>query len=95
MNHQEIVQILNEIEHPAICYSLIKLGIVKDIELEGKKVNVVFAFPFPNIPIADQLIASISIVVRKLDLEFEYETRVMDDLERELFLQMESKAWKG
>jgi len=38
---------LSKVEHPAISYSLIKLGIVTDVELTGNKVKLVFEFPFP------------------------------------------------
>jgi len=56
MKQQEVINILDKVEHPAISYSLIKLGIVTNVELIENKVTVVFTFPFPNIPIAGALI---------------------------------------
>ena len=95
MTQEDVLNTLSKVEHPAIRYSLIKLGIVTDVELTGNKVKVVFAFPFPNIPIADFLIQSVAQPIKQLDLELEYTTRVMNDEEKNLFLQLETEAWKG
>jgi len=95
MTQEEVIQALSRIEHPAISYSLIKLGIVANVELIENKVTLVFAFPFPNIPIANALINSIAQTVYKLGLEFQYSSRIMTDEERNRFLQLEAEAWKG
>ena len=95
MTKEIVLDTLSKVEHPAITYSLLKLGIVSDVELTGNKVKVVFAFPFPNIPIADTLINSISQPVKSLGLEFEYTIRVMTQEEKMRFLQLENEAWKG
>ncbi|HDR50789.1 MAG TPA: DUF59 domain-containing protein [Mariniphaga anaerophila] len=95
MTQQELIKTLETVEHPAISYSLIKLGIVSHVELNENKVNVVFAFPFPNIPIADVLINSIAQPIYDMGLEFEHSIRIMTDEEKNRFLQLEAEAWKG
>ncbi|MCD6355620.1 MAG: DUF59 domain-containing protein [Prolixibacteraceae bacterium] len=95
MDLNQIITELKKVEHPSINYSLIKLGIVTDIQLSENTVSVVFAFPFPNIPIADVLIQSIEHPVRSLGFGFAYKTRVMNEEERNRFLQLEIEAWKG
>ena len=95
MTQEDVLQVLSQVEHPAIRYSLIKLGIVTDVKFVGNKVNAVFAFPFQNIPITDLLINSISYPVKSLGLEFEYNVRTMSGEERSRFLQLEAEAWKG
>jgi len=95
MLKDEVINVLDKIEHPAISYSLIKLGIVTNVELIENKVTVVFAFPFPNIPIAGALINSIAQPVNEMGLEFEYSIRTMTDEEKNKFLQLEAEAWKG
>ena len=95
MTYEDIISALSSVDHPAIRYSLIKLGIVTDIKLIENKVSLVFAFPFPNIPIADFLIQSVAQPIQQLGLELEYTTRVMNNIERNLFLQLEAEAWKG
>ena len=95
MTKNDILNELEKVEHPAINYSLIKLGIVSDVELNNNTVSVVFAFPFPNIPIADMLINSIAQQLIALGLKFDYKTRLMNDEEKEHFLKLETEAWKG
>ena len=91
----EVADVITKIEHPAISFSLTDLGIVKDIDLEDNIVSAVFVFPFPEIPIADTLIASIEDPIRKLGFDFKYSIRTMDDAERAEFMEMEKKGWKG
>lgn len=95
MTQEEVIQVLSRVEHPSISYSLIKLGIVTDVELKANKVSLVFAFPFPNIPIGETLINSIADPLQGLGLELDYEIRIMSDAERQRFLQLEAEAWKG
>ena len=91
----DVANAITKVMHPAINYSLTDLGIVTDVELEDNTVSLVFAFPFPNIPIADQLINSIIQPIKELGLEAEYTIRVMNEEEKTVFLQMEQAAWKG
>ena len=92
---ENVLSVLAEVEHPAISYSLIKLGIVKDIELEGDSVILTFTFPFPGIPIADRLISSIEEPVKTMGLKLEYIIKTMNEEEKATFLQLEGEAWKG
>jgi metal-sulfur cluster biosynthetic enzyme len=95
---QTIVNVITEIskvKHPAIDYSLVKLGIVKDVDLNEDTVILTFVFPFPNIPIADQLISSIEKPINDMGLKMEYIVRVMTEEEKARFLQLEAEAWKG
>jgi len=95
MNKDDILELLEDIPHPAINYSLVKLGILRDIQFSASKVKAVFAFPFPKIPIAEQLINSVSITLSNFDIEFEYEICIMNEVEKKQFLILEKEAWKG
>lgn len=95
ITQEDVIRALNRVEHPAINHSLIRLGIVKDIKLTDNTVSLVFAFPFPNIPIANTLIRSIEEPVRQMALDFDYTITIMNDDERRLFLHLEKEAWKG
>lgn len=95
MTKDEILNELEKVGHPAINHSLIKLGIVTDAKLNGSIFSVVFAFPFPNIPIAEMLINSIAQPVISFGLEFDYKIRVMNEDEKARFLKLEAEAWKG
>ncbi|RLD67815.1 MAG: metal-sulfur cluster biosynthetic enzyme [Bacteroidetes bacterium] len=91
----DVANAITKVMHPAINYPLTELGIVTDIELEDNKVTLVFAFPFPNIPIADQLINSIEQPIKELGLEMEHSIRIMSVEEKVTFLQLETAGWKG
>jgi metal-sulfur cluster biosynthetic enzyme len=95
MYKSEILEILEDIQHPAISYSLIKLGILTDINVQDKKVDAVFAFPFHKIPIADSLINSVKITLENFNYQFNYTTRLMSEEEKKMFLKLEHEAWKG
>lgn len=92
---EKVIDVISKINHPAINYSLTKLGIVKDIELVEDTVILTFAFPFPDIPIVDKLIYTVSESVGAMGFKLEYIVRVMKEEEKKMFLQLEKEAWKG
>jgi len=92
---QEIINAISDVQHPAIAYSLLELGIIRSVELNGNDAIVTFAFPFPNIPIANQLVNSISQPIEKLGVNFDFAIVIMTEEEKEKFMKMEAFAWKG
>ncbi len=93
---KQLTRNIAAVMHPAINYSLVELGMVQDIELYTEDLVIMtFVFPFPNIPIADKLIASVERVVKNQGLEMQYIIRVMKVDEKKRFLAMEKAAWKG
>jgi len=97
MENDEIMMLLEEIPHPAINYSLKKLGILTDIQFQNNKVSAIFAFPFPveKIPIADRIIQSVAITLENFNISFDYTVRIMTEPEKQNFLKLEHEAWKG
>ncbi|MBN1984690.1 MAG: DUF59 domain-containing protein [Prolixibacteraceae bacterium] len=95
MTQDDVLKILSQVKHPAINLSLIELGIATDIEMVDNEVLVTFAFPFPNIPIADKLINSIKQPLAENGLTMEYIVRLMKEEERKRFLELENSAWTG
>ncbi len=91
---KHIEDAISSVMHPAIDLSLTTLGIVQDVKISDKKVEVTFAFPFPNIPIGEQLINSVKIPVTNQGVEFDYQVVLMTEQERQKFLQLEALAWK-
>ena len=92
---QEILDVISEVKHPAIDHSLVDLGIVKDIEIYNTTIALKFAFPFPNIPIADTLIQSIEMPLNTIGYRLAPDIVLMDEQEKAKFMQMEAEAWKG
>ncbi len=89
------LEAIQDVMHPAINFSLLDLGIVKHVSTEGNIVYVTFAFPFPNIPIADTLIRSIAEPLEKMGAEVRADMVLMTEAEKQRFLQMEQEAWTG
>lgn len=95
ISEQDIRKVLAEVKHPAIDSTLVELGIVKDIKIEGDKVVVTIVFPVPNIPIRDTIINSVKEPIAKLGLGCVVKETIMGHQEREVFLDKEQKNWKG
>jgi len=95
MNFFEIVKTIESIQHPAIATSLTNLGILQDIDFEGDTIKATFVWPFANIPIKEQLINSVKTPLENMGLKFEYNERIMTEDERNRFLELEKKYWKG
>jgi len=92
---EQVRELLGNVKHPAIDRTLIDLGIVKSIAVDGNRVEILFAFPFPNIPIKDMLINSVTEPLVQRGMEVKVETTVMSQDELQKFLDMEREAWKG
>jgi metal-sulfur cluster biosynthetic enzyme len=92
---ENLIDAISQVGHPSINFSLVQLGILQDLDVTGKTVTATFVFPFPEIPIADTLIASVKDPLEAMGYALEYQTRVMTDEEREKFLALEAQGWKG
>ncbi len=92
---EEALAAIKNVKHPAIDHTLLNLGIVKHISTDEDIVYVTFAFPFPDIPIADTLIQSVSEPLQKLKVKVRVDMVLMTEEEKERFLRMEHEAWEG
>ncbi len=95
ISEETVRDALGTVKHPAIDRTLVELGIVKDVSVSGNKVGIVMAFPFANIPIGDFLVSSVKEPLEKLGAEVEVRVTVMDEGERQRFLDLEREGWKG
>jgi metal-sulfur cluster biosynthetic enzyme len=95
MSEENVRKAMAQIMHPAIDRTLIDLGMVKDITIEGNKVTVTLAVPFPGIPIKDLLVNSVREPIEKLGGKVEVKLAVMNQQELKAFLAMENESWRG
>ena len=95
MDFFKVIQIIESVQHPAIATSLVNLGILQDIDFEGDTIKATFVWPFPNIPIKEQLINSVKQPLENEGLKLEYNERIMSENEKTKFLELEKKYWKG
>jgi len=92
---EEILKVISEVKHPAIDYSLVDLGMIKDIEIDDTTVSLTFVFPFPKIPIAESLINSIATPLKNIGYTLVPSIILMTDEEKAKFIKMETDGWKG
>ena len=92
---KEIQRIVAEVKHPAINHTLVGLGIVKEVTEENGIAKITFAFPFPNIPIKDQLINSVVNALAQHDIKAETSIVIMTQDELNNFLALEKQNWVG
>lgn len=95
ISEENVRKAMAQIKHPAIDRTLIDLGMVKDITIEGNKVTVTLAVPFPGIPIKDLLVNSVREPIEKLGAKVEVKLAVMNQQELKVFIAMENESWKG
>lgn len=97
--HQNIMNALESVEHPAIAATLSALGLLRNIEinLEGK-VTLTLFLPFPNVPdhIIQYMANALSDAAKSAGGELtQVSLAVMDEEGRQSFLTKEQQNWRG
>jgi ATP-binding protein involved in chromosome partitioning len=97
ISEEDVHQAIEQVMHPEISRSLVELGMVKDIVLEGDKITLTLVLPFLGIPasIKDYLVNSLRQAVVKLGAKAEIKIAEMNEEERLAFLAMEQEGWRG
>ncbi len=97
MDFAKIISTIEAVQHPAINASLTTLGILQNVDIvpEENKVTATFAWPFEGIPVRDMLINSVSQSLKNLNINFEFDEKIMNEEEKQKFLQIEKANWKG
>ncbi|WP_024791654.1 iron-sulfur cluster assembly protein [Lebetimonas sp. JS032] len=95
MDFFKIVQTIESIQHPAIATSLVNLGMLENIDFKGNTVKATFVWPFEGIPIKEQIINSVKTPLENMGLKLEYNERIMSEVEKQKFLELEKKYWRG
>jgi metal-sulfur cluster biosynthetic enzyme len=95
---EEAYRLVAEVKHPEINYTLVQLGMVKDlIASESSRVELTLLVPFTNIPIKQYLIDSLKEAIHSHHPGISVEVRLeeMNSEERERFVTMAKRAWTG
>ena len=92
----DVEQALSDLMHPEINYSLINLGMIKDVVCEEDKAGLTLKLPFLGIPIKEDLIQSIKGALADLDkaVQVEINEEEMNQEERDKFMRMAKEGWK-
>lgn len=96
-NRDEIIKILKGIEHPEIAANLVDLGMIMDVGLEDKNVNIALGFPVSNVPqqVQDAIINRIIPVIKNLGLETNFHYFEMQEEDKKTFFRLAKSNWKG
>ena len=95
MDKEIVLKTIEFVEHPAINATLQQLGILSKVEINGEVIKVEFSLPFPNIPIKGDMIGSVQILAESFGFKFLFTERIMNDVEKAKFMEIEKANWKG
>ena len=92
----DVEHVLSKVMHPEISYSLVDLGMIKDVVYKEDKVGLTFKLPFPGIPIKEDLIQSVKDALADLDkaIRVDINEEEMNQEERDTFMRMANEGWK-
>ncbi len=95
LSRQGVETALSKAMHPEINYSLVKLGMIKNVEVSEGVVSLTLVLPFLNIPIKDDLIRLVKGAISKLGKNVRVGVKIseMSEEEREKFLAMAREGW--
>jgi len=96
ISQKSVEKALSKLMHPEINYSLVDLGMIKNVICEEKKVDLTLKLPFLQVPVKDLLITNIKKTLADLDNSIQVETNIeeMSQEERDNFTKMAKEGWK-
>ncbi len=95
---EKVTALLEEVMHPEINASLVELGIIRVDKVENGQIDLIMKLPFAGVP---QSIRDIMLngIAEKLipfeDYKINVFLTVMNEEERQRFVQLEHEKWKG
>ena len=92
--HISLKEILEEMKHPFINYSLIDLGILKNVEAAGDKILVNIAWPSADSAIKPFIISLVSGSLKKLNRKIEINESLMNEEDRKFYMKLKVKSEK-
>jgi len=93
ISEEDVHQAVGQVVHPEINSTLVELGMVKDVALNGNEVTLTLVLPFRGIP--DVIANSLREEVAKLGANVEISIAEMNQEEKQAFFVMEQEGWKG
>ena len=96
VSREDVWKRLKGIMHPEIDSNLVDLGMIKDVDIVGKRVTVILALPFLWVPLRDKLIHLVEENLTEMGKDVEVDVKLveMSQKERSKFFTMARKLWK-
>jgi len=97
ITNEDVMKVIEPIEHPEIAATLVKLGMILDANVQVDKVNVAMALPMYGIPVAVRniLVESIRKPIETLGLKLNVQFFEMTKEVRDNFVAISQAKWKG
>jgi metal-sulfur cluster biosynthetic enzyme len=97
-NKDEIIKIINNVEHPEIANTLSELGMLGDINFdeETKIISFTLNLPMLNIPVAvkNMILNNIKWAIGEKASKLEVQFVAMSEEQRQHFFSLSQKNWK-
>ena len=96
LTEEEVIRVMSKTTHPEIDYSLLELGMIKEVVIEQETVEVTMNLPFPKVPIEDHLVQIVKDAIAEKDERAAVEVvfSVMNEAEQEEFRRKARDKWK-
>ena len=88
---------VESVTHPEIDATLVDLGMINGVELDGTDATITLALPMLNIPdqVKNILTGRLREAVEATGASATVEITVMSDAQRERFFELETENWEG
>ena len=97
-NKDEIIEIINNVEHPEIASTLSELGMLGDINFdeETKEISLTLNLPMLSIPatVKNMILNSIAAEIKNKGSKLSVSFAVMNEEQRQHFFSLSKKNWK-
>ena len=97
LSEKDVIQAISKTRHPEIDYSLLDLGMIKEIGVNQETVRVTVNLPFPEVPIKEHLVQIVKDAIREEDEAAEVQVGfvTMNEAQREEFGKKAREKWKS
>ncbi len=97
ITREDVLKTIEHIEHPEIAATLMELGMILDVAVEGNIATVAMALPMVGIPeaVKNALISSIQQPIESLGLRMQVQFFEMTPEVRDRFFVTARARWKG
>ena len=96
LTQEDVMAVMSNTIHPEIDYSLVDLGMIKDVRVQQNTIQVTVHLPFPAVPIKDHLVQIVRNAIAEKDAgaDIEVTFATMNEAERDDFRRKAAEKWK-
>lgn len=94
---ERVEDAIADVTHPEIDATLVELGMIDDVRVDGSAVTIDVAIPMAGIPdqIKQLLARGLADALEGMDVDITVQFVLMDEETRENFFEMEEDNWSG